>query len=366
METRAASRTVGSYAVPAVGLATLAWTATGSPTHPVVLLAVAVLVACVLAAVTHAEVIARRIGEPLGAIVLALSVTVIEAGLIISLMAAHHGETDSLARDTVFAAVMVVTSGVIGLSIVLAAWRRSVVRFQRAGTGGLLAMLLIMGSLTLVLPRFTTETPGPTFSNAQLIFAAVACLSLYAFFVFFQAVSRPEDFQPLGLPEAASDHADLLVERPTRRQALRSLLLLLACLVAVVGIAEGLSTPLEELFTRAGAPQSAIGLVIALLVLLPESLTALRAARRDQLQTSINLSLGSAIASIGLTIPTVAIISVALDRQLILGLSPAALVLFAITGLLSAITLTSGEVTLLQGAIHLVLFATFAFLAFNP
>ncbi len=297
METKGASRDLGTYGVPLVGIATLAWVAAAAPRQLAMLVPVAVLVACVLAAVTHAEVIAHRVGEPLGAIVLALSVTVIEASLIVSLMATHHGRTSSLARDTV---------------------------------------------------------------------SAVICLALYGFFVFFQSISRPEDFQALGLPDALSDHADLLKERPSARQALRSLLLLLVCLVVVVGIAEGLSSPLEDMIARAGAPQSAIGLVIALLVLLPESLTALRAARRDELQTSLNLSLGSAIASIGLTIPTVAILSVILHQHLVLGLGAEAMVLFAVTGLLSAITLTAGEVTLLQGAIHLVLFATFAFLAFNP
>ena len=354
------------YVVPLGALVVLAWSIAATPRGWLLFIPIAALVGGVLSAVSHAEVIAHRVGEPLGAVVLALSVTVIEASLILALMLTHHGDTQSIARDTVFASFMIVVNGVIGLSILVAARRSSVVTFRRAGTSALLATLLTMASLTLVLPTFTTETPGPTFTTAQLLFAAATCLALYAFFIFFQTVHRPEDFTAQVLPEAPEGRTDLLAWRPTARQSFRSGLLLAASLVAVVGIAESLSVPLEDSIHAHGAPEAVVGLVIALLVLLPESVTAIRAARRSELQTSVNLSLGSAIASIGLTIPAIAILSVIVHQPIVLGLDPNTMVLFAITAVMAAITLAAGEVTMLQGAIHLVLFATFVFLAFNP
>jgi len=299
-------------------------------------------------------------------VILALCVTVIEASLIISMMVSHSQDSRSVARDTVFASFMIVANGVIGLSILVASRRTQVVRFQRSGTATLLATLLTMGALTLVLPSFTSQTPGPTFSTAQLLFAAAACLALYALFVFVQTIRHPEDFQVVVLPEASGDRADLLAFRPSGRQASRSAALLVVSLVAVVGIAETLSAPLEYAIHAVGAPQAVVGLIIALLVLLPESVTAVRAAKRSEVQTSINLSLGSAIASIGLTIPTIAIVSLIIHQPIALGLQPMSLVLFVTTAVIAGITLGSGEATLMQGAIHLVIFGAFIFLAFVP
>ena len=354
------------YVAPLFGVVVLMGCLLVHPSHVFVVIPVAGLTVSVLAAVTNAEVIAHRVGEPLGAIVLALAVTAIEASLITSIMVSHTQDSRSVARDTVFASFMIVVNGVVGISILVASRRTQVVRFQRSGTSTLLATLLTMGALTLVLPSFTVQTPGPTLSTAQLLFAASACLMLYGLFIFVQTIRHPEDFQVVGLPEAPSDHADLLAFRPTVRQTSRSAALLVVSLVAVVGIAETLSSPLEFAIHAVGAPQAVIGLVIALLVLLPESVTAIRAARRNEVQTSLNLSLGSAIASIGLTIPTIAIASLVLHQPIALGLQPMGMVLFVITAVIGAITLSSGEATLMQGAIHLVLFAAFAFLAFFP
>ena len=364
MTTRTSS--VTPYAAPLFGVLILAGCLLVHPSHVFVIIPVVGLVVSVLAAVANAEVIAHRVGEPLGAIILALSVTVIEASLIISMMVSHTQDSRSVARDTVFASFMIVANGVVGISILVASRRTQIVRFQRSGTSTLLATLLTMGALTLVLPSFTVQTPGPTFSTAQLLFAAFACLLLYGLFIFVQTIRHPEDFQVVALPEAADDRTDLLAYRPTVRQSSRSAALLLVSLVAVVGIAKTLSAPLEYAIHVAGAPQAVVGLVIALLVLLPESVTAIRAAQRSEVQTSLNLSLGSAIASIGLTIPTIAIVSLIVHQPIALGLQPMGLVLFVITAVIGAITLGSGEVTLMQGAIHLVLFAAFVFLAFVP
>ena len=354
------------YAAPFFGILVLAGCLLIHPTHAFVVVPVVGLIVSVLAAVANAEVIAHRVGQPLGAIVLALAVTVIEASLIISMMVSHSQDSRSVARDTVFASFMIVANGVIGAAILVASRRTQIVRFQRSGTSTLLATLLTMGALTLVLPRFTVQTPGPTFSTAQLLFAALACLVLYGLFIFVQTIRHPEDFQAVALPEASGDRTDLLAYRPTVRQSTRSGVLLAISLIAVVGIAESLSAPLEYAIHVAGAPQAVVGLVIALLVLLPESVTALRAAQRNEVQTSVNLSLGSAIASIGLTIPTIAIVSLIVHQPIDLGLPSMSLVLFVITAVIASITLGSGEATLMQGAIHVVLFAAFVFLAFVP
>jgi Ca2+:H+ antiporter len=357
---------VQPYLAPLFGILVLAGCLLAHPHRFFVIIPVAGLIVSVLAAVTNAEVIAHRVGEPLGAIILALCVTVIEASLIISMMVGHSQDSTTVARDTVFASFMIVANGVIGVSILVASRHTQVVRFQRSGTATLLATLLTMGALTLVLPSFTLKTPGPTFSTSQLLFAATSCLALYLLFIFVQTIRHPEDFQVVALPEAADDRADLLAYRPTMRQSTRSAALLLVSLVAVVGIAETLSTPLEYAIHAVGAPQAVVGLVIALLVLLPESVTAVRAATRNEVQTSINLSLGSAIASIGLTIPTIAIVSLIIHQHIALGLNPMGLVLFVITAVIASITLGSGEATLMQGAIHVVLFSAFVFLAFVP
>ena len=354
------------YAAPFFGLLVLVGCLVVHPSHAFVIIPVIGLIVSVLAAVANAEVIAHRVGEPMGAIVLALAVTAIEASLITSMMVSHSQDSRSVARDTVFASFMIVANGVVGTSILVASRRTQIVRFQRSGTSTLLATLVTMGALTLVLPSFTVQTPGPTFSTAQLLFAASACLVLYALFIFVQAIRHPGDFQVVTLPEASGDRADLLAFRPTGRQAMRSAGLLVMSLVAVVGIAETLSAPLEFAIHAVGAPQAVVGLVIALLVLLPESVTAIRAAQRDEVQTSFNLSLGSAIASIGLTIPTIAIVSLVVHQPIALGLQPMGLVLFVMTAVIGTITLGSGEATLMQGAIHLVLFAAFAVLAFFP
>ncbi|MEV0412784.1 ionic transporter y4hA [Streptomyces sp. NPDC050448] len=326
----------------------------------------------VLAAVHHAEVVALRVGEPFGSLVLAVAVTVIEVALIVTLMADGGDKTASLARDTVFAAVMITCNGIVGLSLLVGALRNRVAVFNAEGSGAALATVATLAVLTLVLPTFTTSKPGPEFSTAQLTFAAVASLALYGLFIAVQTVRHRDYFLPVatacgatadtGDTGGAAEHA----EPPTARAALFSLGLLLVALVAVVGDAKSVSPAIEAGVARAGLPNAVVGVIIALLVLAPETLAAVHAARRDRVQTSLNLGYGSAIASIGLTIPAIALASIWLSGPLLLGLGPVHMVLLALTVVVSALTIAPGRATLLQGGVHLVVLAAYLFLAVSP
>jgi Ca2+:H+ antiporter len=332
----------------------------------VVIALVAVLLgAAVLAAVQHAEVVAHRVGEPFGSIVLAVAVTIIEVGLIVTLMISGGPGTASLARDTVFAAVMITLNGIVGLTLLIGAFRFSIPRFNAEGTGTALATVATLATLTLVLPTFTTSRPGPEFSPPQLAFAAIASLVLYGLFVATQAGRHRDFFLPLtsaGEVVQREEHAD----PPTTRAALTSLVLLLVALVAVVGLAKVASPAIESAVDAVGLPHSFVGVLIALLVLLPETLAAARAARRDRIQTSFNLAFGSAMASIGLTIPTIAVATIWLEGPLALGLEPTQMVLLAVTLVVTILTVVPGRATRQEGAVHLVLLAAFVFLAANP
>ncbi len=343
-------------------LATLVLAATWGRDLPVPLVVVVggVLAAAVLAAVHHAEVVAHRVGEPFGSLILAVAVTVIEVALIVTLMASGGDETASLARDTVFAAVMITVNGIAGLSLLVGAVRFGVTRFNAEGSGAAVATIATLATLCLVLPTFTTGAHGPEFTTSQLVFAGLASLAVYGMFVLTQTVRHRDFFLPVDGDE--DDHAD----PPTSRTALTSLGLLLLSLVAVVGLAKVESPAIERGVAAVGFPASFVGVVIALLVLLPETLAAVRSALRNRIQISLNLAYGSAMASIGLTIPVIAVATVWLDGPLLLGLGGTQLVLFALTMLVTALTVVPGRATRLQGGVHLVLLASFLFLAVNP
>jgi Ca2+:H+ antiporter len=330
------------------------------------LLVAVVLIGAVLAAVHHAEVVAHKVGEPFGSLVLAVAVTVIEVALIVTLMISGGEETASLPRDTVFAAVMITCNGIVGLSILLGALRHSVVVFNAEGTGAALATVATLAVLCLVLPTFTIGTQGPQFSSSQLAFAAVASLVLYGAFVLTQTVRHRDFFLPVTAEGAVVDDDEEHAAPPTTRAALVSLGLLVVALVAVVGLAKVESPGIEDAVAAVGFPQSFVGVVIALLVLLPETLAAARAATRDRLQISLNLGFGSAMASIGLTIPAIAVASIWLDGPLLLGLGATQVVLLAVTVVVAVLTVVPGRATRLQGVVHLVLLAAFIFLAVNP
>lgn len=412
------------YAVPLLALVALAvsW---GHHLGGVPIAVIAVLLmGAILASVHHAEVVAHWVGEPFGSLILAVAVTVIEVGLIVTLMVSGAPGAASLARDTVFAAVMITCNGIVGLAILAAARRHHVAVFNAEGATAALAAVTVIASLCLVLPVFTLGTPGPQFSPSQLAFAAVCSLIVYGMFVVTQNVRHKDLFLPADeVPRTSGDPADggttsasagsgtpatdraavigtasvevavhdttpadeavrpaatddeppnhLQMDDPPRarvtpRAGTQSLIFLLLALLAVVGLAKLESPAIESGVDALGLPQSVVGVLIALLILLPETATAVRAASANRVQISLNLALGSAMASIGLTIPTIAIAMIWLPGPLILGLSSTQIVLLVLTVVMSTLTLASGRALRLHGAIHLVIAAAFVFLAINP
>lgn len=320
------------------------------------------LLAAVAASVHHAEVIAHKVGEPYGTIVLALAVTVIEAALVLSIMLAGGANAAAVPRDTVYSAVMIICTGVVGVCILLGGLRHSEQSFRIEGTNSGLAALAALSVLVLVMPSLTTSSPGATYTNSQLVFVALSSLALWVVFVFIQTVRHRDYFLPAVAPADESVHA----APPSTGAAWASFVLLLVALVAVVGLAKVLSPSLERLVVHWELPKTVVGILIAMIVLLPETWAAIRAARADRLQTSMNLAIGSALASIGLTIPVVVVAAVALDLPLVLGVDDKDVALLALTFLVGAITLGSGRTNMMQGAVHLVIFAAFLFLTLVP
>ncbi|WP_430787600.1 calcium:proton antiporter [Actinoplanes sp. G11-F43] len=338
----------------------------GRDLPPYVVIVVSLLLAgAVLAAVHHAEVVAHRVGEPYGSLILAVAVTVIEVALIVTLMVSGGEKAQSLARDTVFAAVMITCNGILGISLLVGALRRKYAVFNPEGTGAAFATVTAIATLSLVLPTFTKSSPGPQFTPAQLAFAAVVSLGLYLLFVAVQTKRHRDYFMPITTAGEVID-AEEHLEPPSSKTALQSLGLLLVALVAVVGLAKGVSPTIESAVAGAGLPQAVVGVVIALLVLLPETIAAVRAAARDRMQTSLNLALGSAMASIGLTIPAIAVAMIWLEGPLTLGLGGTEMVLLVLTVAVGTLTVVPGRANILQGGLHLSLMAVFLFLAASP
>jgi Ca2+:H+ antiporter len=316
------------------------------------------LVAAVLAAVHHAEILAARVGEPFGAILLALAVTVIELGLIVSIMLGDRPEP-TLLRDTIHAVVVLVLHGVAGLCIVVGAIRHREQAFRTQGAQAYLIVLLPMVAITLVLPNFTTSVPGPYYTSVQLAFVSAACLLLWLSFTFVQTIRHRDHFTP-AQPVASG------VTPPSNRIAAGAVAMLMVALVAVVLLAKAVSPFIQLAVGGLGAPPALVGVIVAAIVLLPEGLTALRAAREDQLQTSINLALGSGVASIGLTVPAVAAIAWWTGTPLELGVTPGGAVLLGLSFMMALITYGTGRASLLSGIVHLILLATWLFLIVAP
>lgn len=352
-----------TWAIPLIAIVMVVVALVAGVGVVVALLCVAALVGAVIASVHHAEVIAHRVGEPFGTLVLAVAVTVIEASLILSMVVVGGPQQAQLPRDTIYAALMIILNGVVGLCLLVGGLRHGVQSFRVEGSNSGLAALFPLATLSLVLPTFTTTTPSGTYSRSQLVFAAAASIALWAVFVFVQTVRHRDYFLPEGDPANPEIHA----EPPSTLQTWLSFAMLLVSLVAVVGLAKVLSPVIERAVVAAGAPKGLIGIAIAVLVLLPETSAAVRAARANRLQTSMNLAIGSALASIGLTIPVVAAASVVLGLPLVLGLDePKDVVMLALTFLVSAVTLATGRTHVMQGAVHVVMFTAFLFLALVP
>ncbi|MDP1752235.1 MAG: ionic transporter y4hA [Reyranella sp.] len=326
------------------------------------ILGLVVLTAAVFSSVHHADVIAHRLGEPYGTLVLTVAVTVIELALILSIMLAGDGQP-TLARETVFSVIMVVCNGVVGLCLVVGGFRYGEQGFRLPGANAYLVVLMPLASLALLLPTYTTSAPGPFYSPVQLGFVSLVTLLLYGVFLYVQTV-RHRDYFLSDTGDAASD--DGAAEGPSARQFWESVALLLAALAAVVLLAKSFAGAVEAGVKSAGAPVEAVGLLVALLVLLPETLAALRSARRNELQKSLNLALGSSLATIGLTIPAVSALALVLHQPLELGIDMHDTVLLVLTFAVSLVTFGGGRTNILPGFVHLVLFATFIFLIFVP
>lgn len=323
------------------------------------LLAVPILFGAVFATVHHAETIAHRIGQPFGSIVLALAVTVIEVALIVSVLLTAPAGESSIARDTVFAAIMIVLNGIVGLSLFVGGMVHHTQSFRPTSASGALSVLGTLAVLCLILPNFTIAAPGPVYAPVQLAFVAVVSLLLYGMFLYVQLARHKEDFLE---PSGAEDHGHAV----DRRGFALACAVLPVALLGVVLLAETLAHTAEYVIEQAGLPVALVGVAIALVVLMPEGVAALRAARANRLQTSLNLALGSALASLCLTIPTVAIIALAMGQTLVLGLDGELTVLLVLTLFMSSVTLAMGRTTVLQGGVHLVIFAAFLVLAAVP
>jgi Ca2+:H+ antiporter len=325
------------------------------------------LLAAVFAAVHHAEVLALKLGEPFGSILLAVAVTVIEVALIVSIMVSGVEGSDMVARDTVFAAAMIVLNGVVGLCLVVGGTRHFEQKFQLQGAVSALAVLGTLAALTLILPNFTLTKSGPSYSHIQVIVVGIVSLALWGGFVFVQTVKHRDYFLDAPIPVSEdSDEVELQIEKPSNSIALASLGMLLVSLVVVVLLAKVLSYVLDQGVSAAGLPKAFVGVVIAAIVLLPEGMAAAKSAIRNQLQNSINLALGSAIASIGLTIPAVAAVSLILGKDLVLGISAANMTLLLLTLFVATLTLGTGRTTVLQGQVHLVILVVFLLVSAVP
>ena len=318
----------------------------------------AILFGTVFAAVHHAEVIAERIGEPYGVLLLTLAVTIIEVALIATIMLGDKPQP-ALARDTVFAVVMIVCNGLVGICIFIGGLRYREQDFQVSGANLYLSVLFVLATITLIMPNYTLTTQGPVYSALQLGFVSVVTLVLYGVFVYTQTFLHRDYFINEGDGEAGES-------RLSNGMLALSVVLLVLSLLAVVLLAKKFSATVDIVTAMIGAPPAFAGVVVALLILLPESVAAVGAARRNDLQKSINLALGSSLATIGLTVPAVAVVADTLDKQLVLGLDPREMVLLVLTFIVSMLTFGTGRTNVLFGLVHMLVFAVFLFMVFVP
>src|ERR1700710_729737 len=318
-----------------------------------------ILFGTVFAAVHHAEVIAERIGEPYGTLLLTLAVTVIEVALIATIMLGEK-PVPALARDTVFAVVMIVCNGLVGVCILAGGLRYREQDFQVTGSNVYLSVLIVLATITLIMPNYTLTTPGPLYSAGQLTFVSIVTIILYAVFLYTQTIRHRDYF--IVENDGGGDGA----AHASSRALVLSMILLLVSLLAVVLLAKKFSLVVDAGAAAIGAPPAFAGILVALLILLPEGVAAIAAARKNDLQKSINLALGSSLATIGLTIPAVAEAAYVLDKTLVLGLEQREVVLLAVTLVLSMLTFGTGRTNILFGLVHVLVFAVFVFMVFVP
>ena len=322
----------------------------------------AILLFTVFVVLEHAESIAHRIGEPYGTLLLTVAVTTIEVSIIVSLML-QGKNNPTLARESVFSTVMIVSAGLVGVCLTFGSWRHGYQELKRQGTSALLSVLVALSILTLVLPNYTLTTAPGTFSVAQLAFVSVLAVLLYAGFVFAQTIGHRNDFV-----EDLVARSEILPHPPRHGSLVVSFLLLFAGLGGVVLLAEYVASGVEHGLAASGVQQvdAIIGALIAALVLLPEGVSAIRAAWNNELQRSLNIALGSACATIGLTIPTVALVSMLSGRELRLGLGQGDSVLLFLTLGVSVLSFGTGRTIVLTGLVHLVVFVAYLLLIVVP
>jgi Ca2+:H+ antiporter len=318
------------------------------------------LMFCVMSAVHHSELVAHRVGEPFGTIILAVSITIIEVAIIISLMTTGGLEYASFARDTVYAAVMIILNGIVGLSLFLGGRKHHTQTFSPHSVKIALVSLVSIVAFTMIIPSFTAGQTGPYYTEKQLLFEIIACLVIYTAFISAQTARHREYF--------VSDDTD----DPDHTKAISntslaiSIIFLLISLLIVVLLAKSLSPVIEDFLVSRGLPKSLVGIIIAGVILLPEGIAAVSAARRNRLQTSLNLSLGSALASIGLTIPAVSIASYFYDFPLILGLDLLPIILLVISIFTVMLSLIGGRSNSVYGVVLLTNLLAYVFLTINP
>ncbi len=315
-----------------------------------------------ISVVRHADSLAVRFGEPYGTLILTLSAITIEV-MMISAMMLHGANNPTLARDMMFAVIMIALNGLVGLSLLLGGMRHREQQHNLQGSGAYLNTIMTLAVLVLVLPDYTTSLSGPSLNRVQEIFLIVVSLALYGIFLFLQ-VRRHSGYFQESAAAARSDHA--AHHHVVVRSTWFHITLLVLYLVVVVILAEKFAVPLDTCIERFGVPQAFGGAIVACLVLAPEALSGIQAAMSNQLQRSVNILHGSVLASIGLTIPAVLIIGMVTGRVVTLGISGGNLPLLVLTLAVSVVTFGSGRTSVLQGCIHLLLFAVFLLLIFSP
>lgn len=319
------------------------------------------LFATVLAAVHHAEVVAHKVGEPYGTIILAICITILEVGLIISFMLSGGEGAMTYARDTVFAAVMIILNGILGICILVGSRKYKEQFFITNSATTYLVSLIAILVLTLILPNYTSSIRGPFYTESQLVFISSACLVIYGSFLMFQTV-RHRNYFVVEEPDNTTHEA----APPTILETVISLVLLIICLAVVIFMAKGLSPVIENFVENVGAPRALVGVIIAFVVLLPEGLAAIRAASNNQIQTSINLGLGSALASLGLTIPAISVVCILYDIPFVLGLDMKSIILLALSVFTVMLSLSRGKTNHLYGTVLLVNLAAYIFTVIVP
>jgi Ca2+:H+ antiporter len=337
---------------PAVGLLLFAW-----------LFVVIVWVA--FGVVHEAEALAEMLGEPLGTLVLTLSIVVIEVVLISAVMLGGHGNA-TLARDTMYAVLMIVLNGVIGIGLILGGIRHYEQSFNLKGASAYLSVTLPLTIITLVLPNFTTSTSDGSLAPPQAMAFSLLTIALYGVFLWLQTGRHrgyfvAPDAQPMESGEAA--HASVPLDK---KQLLRHFAMLLMHILPIVILSKSMAKVLAAGIELTGAPNALGGIIIAALVFAPEGISALIAARADQMTRAVNLCLGSVASTLGLTVPAVLAISLYTGQPVLLGLTPSSMVMLAATLILSVMTFSSARTTMLEGAVHLSLFVVFIVLVFSP